>query len=65
MEYVALNFQQVNISFRKSGDLLRVAAYQWGLMEACLREALTNIARHSDATKLLQELQWCSDLLKD
>ncbi|CAH1214689.1 hypothetical protein PAECIP111893_03834 [Paenibacillus plantiphilus] len=64
LEYVALNFQQVRISFRKSGDLLRVAAYHWGLLEACLKEALTNIARHSDATKVEVKVQAAGSIIR-
>ncbi|MBD2867136.1 sensor histidine kinase [Paenibacillus arenilitoris] len=64
LEYVALYFQQVSISFRKSGDLLRVAAYHWGLLEACLKEALTNIARHSDATKAEVKVEAAGSIIR-
>ncbi|WP_037287845.1 sensor histidine kinase [Saccharibacillus sacchari] len=50
LERALLHFQEIDVSLRKSGDLLSVAAYQWSLLEACLKEALTNIVRHSDAT---------------
>lgn len=64
LEYVAHNFRQAGISFVKSGDLLRVAAYQWGLLEACLKEALTNIARHSDATRVEVTVQAAGSIIR-
>lgn len=52
LEYVANNFKQAKVRFEKSGHLLLVTAYHWGLLEACLKEALTNVVRHSDATQV-------------
>lgn len=52
LEYAARNFRQADIRFQKSGDVLLVPAYHWGLLEACLKEALTNVARHSNATQV-------------
>ena len=57
LEYVARGFQRADIRFVKSGDLLLVPAYHWVLLEACLKEALTNVARHSDATQVRVEVQ--------
>lgn len=49
LERTVFHFQEIDVSLRKSGDLFGVDAYQWSLLEACLKEALTNMARHSDA----------------
>lgn len=32
------------------GDSSRVPVYLWAILEACLKEALTNVLRHADAT---------------
>lgn len=34
------------------GDTLRVPAHSWRILEPCLKEALTNVARHSRATEV-------------
>jgi len=41
-----------------------VSAYMWGLLEACLKEALTNVARHSDATKVKVDLQVTESIVR-
>lgn len=56
LENIVKNFQQVDIQLQKSGDVLLVPAYKWGLLESCLKEALTNVARHSNATTVKVEL---------
>jgi signal transduction histidine kinase len=50
-------FQQFDTKFQKYGDMSNVPAYIWTLLESCLKEALTNIARHSNATKADIDLQ--------
>lgn len=52
LENIVRQFGQVDTRFQKSGDMLLVSAHQWGLLEACLKESLTNVARHSNATKV-------------
>ncbi|RJE90272.1 sensor histidine kinase [Paenibacillus sp. 1011MAR3C5] len=64
LEYVARNFYQVEVRFEKSGDLLLVPAYHWGLLEACLKEALTNVARHSDATGVEVKVQVAGSIVR-
>lgn len=57
LENIADQFRQVKIAFHHSGDLLRVPAHVWGWLEACFKEALTNVVRHSDATQVEADLQ--------
>ncbi|XID95167.1 sensor histidine kinase [Paenibacillaceae bacterium WGS1546] len=64
LEYVIRNFGRVDIRFRKSGDMSLVPAYGWGLLEACLKEALTNVARHSDATEVETELHVTDSIVR-
>jgi len=64
IEQIVRNFQRADIQFLKSGDLQLVAAHQWGLLEACLKEALTNTARHSNATKVGVELQATASIVR-
>lgn len=58
------NFQHKHIEFYKSGDMLLVSPYMWGLLEACLKEALTNAARHSDATNVKVDLQVTESIVR-
>ncbi len=64
LEYIVENFRQMNIQFQKSGNLLCVPAHKWGLLEACLKEALTNVARHSDATKVDVDLHVTDSIVR-
>ncbi|MCM3633994.1 sensor histidine kinase [Paenibacillus camelliae] len=64
LDYIISSFQHKDIAFYKSGDMLLVSAYMWGLLEACLKEALTNVARHSDATKVKVDLQVTESIVR-
>ncbi|MBP1989846.1 sensor histidine kinase [Paenibacillus eucommiae] len=64
LEHIVQNYQQIHIQFLKSGDMQLVAAHQWGLLEACLKEALTNVARHSNATKVEVDLQVTASIVR-
>ncbi len=64
LENVAQQFQYAAIRFHRSGDMLLVSAYQWTLLEACLKEALTNVARHSNATQVRVELQVTASIVR-
>jgi len=57
LEHIIRNFQPLDIGFQKSGDMLLISAHIWALLEACLKEALTNVARHSNATSVKINLQ--------
>ncbi|WP_213413421.1 sensor histidine kinase [Xylanibacillus composti] len=57
LENIVNQFPFADIHFQKSGDMLLVSAYQWPFLEACLKEALTNVARHSNATQVKVDMQ--------
>lgn len=64
LEYVAHNYRQAEIQFEKSGPLFRISAYHWGLLEACLKEALTNVARHSNATQVSVKIHAAESIVR-
>jgi two-component system sensor histidine kinase DesK len=43
-------FHKCPIDFKVYGDSSRVPIYLWSILEPCMKEALTNIMRHSSAT---------------
>lgn len=57
LENIVQNYQQVAVDFQKSGNMQLVLAHIWKLLEACLKETLTNVSRHSNATKVKVDLQ--------
>jgi signal transduction histidine kinase len=57
MGQIVKDFHQFDTKFQKYGDTNSVPAHAWTLLEACLKEALTNIARHSNATRAVIDLQ--------
>lgn len=57
LEHIVQNFSKVPVQFRKAGNMPAVQAHIWALLEACLKEALTNVARHSNATQVEANLQ--------
>ncbi|WP_026906701.1 sensor histidine kinase [Paucisalibacillus globulus] len=64
LEKIMQSFYQVEIKYQKSGNMLTVPAYIWGLLESCLKEALTNVARHSNATKVEIDLQVTESIVR-
>lgn len=44
------------VQYTKTGDFSRLSAMQWQLFSSVLKEALTNIARHSSATQAMVRL---------
>jgi len=44
------------IDFKSFGDTTNVSINHWNILETCLNESLTNIMKHSQATKVLVEL---------
>lgn len=64
LDYIIRNFQHIDIQFYRSGDMQLVSSYIWGLLEACLKEALTNTARHSDATSVKVDLQVTESIVR-
>ncbi|KGA96235.1 hypothetical protein BALCAV_0217480 [Alkalihalobacillus alcalophilus ATCC 27647 = CGMCC 1.3604] len=56
LERIVEEAKPLKIGFRYVGDLDLVPVHVWVLLEAILKEALTNVARHSNATKTDVEL---------
>ncbi|AXF57078.1 sensor histidine kinase [Salicibibacter kimchii] len=50
LEHITEEFQHTAAHFQKSGDMSSVPVHFWSLLEPVLKESLTNVARHSDAT---------------
>lgn len=46
------NFSVCQVDFNVYGDTTRVPIYVWIMLESCLTESLTNIARHSTAKQV-------------
>ena len=44
------------VSFHTHGDTSRIPVYVWNVLEACLNEGLTNVARHAAASFVSVEL---------
>lgn len=40
------------VDFKVFGDTSRVPVYLWTILEPCLKEALTNVIRHAEATRV-------------
>ncbi|WP_367565753.1 sensor histidine kinase [Lacrimispora sp.] len=49
-------FPHCPVEFIAYGDPTKVSVYLWAILEACLREALTNILRHADAKRITATL---------
>lgn len=64
LESVVRNFQQKDIEFKRSGNMLLVPAHIWSLLESCVKETLTNVAKHSNATKVEVDLQVTESIVR-
>lgn len=64
IESILRNFHQADIEYQKSGDMLSVPAYIWGLIDSCLKEALTNVARHSNASRVEVDLHVTESIVR-
>lgn len=64
LEHIAQHFGQMDIRFQKSGEMRFVPAHGWALLEACLKEALTNAARHSNATRVEADLHVSDSIVR-
>lgn len=64
LENIIAKFNYINIDFKKTGDMSLVPAYKWYLLETCLKEALTNIVRHSYCTKVCIDLSVIKSIVR-
>ncbi|WP_062049068.1 sensor histidine kinase [Bacillus sp. JCM 19034] len=56
LEAIVQQIKHINVQWKKTGNMLQVPAYIWSLLEVCLKEAFTNVVRHSNATKVEVDL---------
>ncbi|UJL47656.1 sensor histidine kinase [Virgibacillus sp. NKC19-16] len=49
LERICESYQACKVTYQTNGDTNRVPAYIWGILESVLKEALTNVYRHSNA----------------
>ena len=49
LEEICRNFKAMPVQSQIYGDTSRIAAHLWVILNACLKEALTNAVRHSKA----------------
>ncbi|MCK0471755.1 sensor histidine kinase [Halalkalibacter sp. APA_J-10(15)] len=58
LAFIANNYlgNEVEVEFNQSGNMNVVPVQIWSLLEPCMKEVLTNIARHSNATKVIIHL---------
>lgn len=52
LEDICRDYAGCPVRFAVNGDTTKVPAYLWSMLEACLKEALTNVSRHADASKV-------------
>lgn len=64
LDAIIENFQQYEIDYYKSGDTMHVPAYKWHFLTAYLKEVLTNVSRHSNATKIEVDLMVADTFLR-
>jgi signal transduction histidine kinase len=64
LKEIASDFPVAEVNFDAYGDMTIVPIYVWNLMEACLNEALTNVARHADAKQVQVNLDVTCNLVR-
>lgn len=52
LQDICNGFTACPVDFQIYGDTARIPIYLWSILEPCLKEALTNVVRHSEATKV-------------
>jgi len=52
LQDICNGFTTCPINFQVYGDTSMIPVYLWSILEPCLKEALTNVVRHSKATKV-------------
>ena len=57
-------FPACKVDFNVFGDFTRVPMYVWSVLEACLNEALTNAARHADASRVSVDLDVTAHIIR-
>jgi len=53
---ICRRFPTCPVDFRSHGDSSKIPVYVWSMLESCLNESLTNVAKHSYARRVTVEL---------
>ncbi|WP_066189878.1 sensor histidine kinase [Gracilibacillus timonensis] len=61
---ISEQFNMCPVDVRVYGDTSRISAYLWGILEPCLKEALTNVARHTEATHITVTLDVSENIVR-
>jgi len=61
---ISRRFPNYDVDFKVYGDTTKVPAYIWNILEACLNECLTNVARHSKASYVKVDLDATPHLVR-
>ena len=56
LQDICRRFPACDVAFRAYGDTSKIPIYVWQMLETCLNESLTNVARHSAATRVTVDL---------
>ena len=57
-------FNHINVEMKQAGDMNSIPVQYWSILEPCLKEALTNTVRHSDATNMIVQLDATEALVR-
>lgn len=52
LQAIGESFTGCEVVFSSYGNTAPIKEYLWSILEACLKEALTNVARHAEASKV-------------
>jgi len=64
LQEICRRFPVCDINFHAYGDTTRVPVYVWTMLESCLNESLTNIARHAEATWVTVDLDVTQHIIR-
>lgn len=57
-------FPRCDVAFSTFGDTSKIPVHAWGMLEACLNECLTNIAKHTLATRVSVSLDTTQHIIR-
>lgn len=64
LQKICQEFTLAPAQFSMYGDSSKVPVYLWVILEACLKEALTNVLRHAEATSVHATLDIASHIVR-
>lgn len=64
LQKVVVDAKPLQVVFQYNGNVEYVSTQSWMMLEACLKEALTNVNKHSNATKTEVELDITESLVR-